>query len=50
MPRVGKEVNPYTPRHCKGEKSREVMMAWVGKLNNIRNAAEEIIKSDIIYA
>ena len=26
------------------------MMAWVGKMNNIRNAAEEVINSDIIYA
>lgn len=26
------------------------MMAWVGHMNNIRNAAEEVINSDIIYA
>lgn len=25
------------------------MMAWVGKMNYIRNAAEEVINSDIIY-
>ena len=25
------------------------MMAWVGKMNNMRNAAEEVINSDIIY-
>lgn len=26
------------------------MMAWVGRMNNIRNAVEEVINSDIIYA
>ncbi len=25
-------------------------MAWVGAMNNIRSAAEEIIKTDLIYA
>ncbi len=25
-------------------------MAWVGAMNNIRNAAEEIINTELIYA
>jgi hypothetical protein len=25
-------------------------MAWVGAMNNIRNAAEEIVLSELIYA
>jgi hypothetical protein len=25
------------------------MMAWVGKVNNIRNCADEIIRNELIY-
>lgn len=25
-------------------------MAWVGKMNNIRNCAEEIVVKEIVYA
>ena len=25
-------------------------MAWVGKMNNIRNCAEEIVEKEIVYA
>jgi hypothetical protein len=28
----------------------ENQMEWVGKMNNIRNAAEEIVFSELIYA
>lgn len=28
----------------------EDQMAWVGRMNNIRNAAEEIVLHDVVYA
>jgi hypothetical protein len=31
------------------ELKRKDQMAWVGRMNNIRNRAEEIVRADLIY-
>ena len=31
------------------ELKRKDQMAWVGRMNNIRNRAEEIVRSELIY-
>ena len=31
------------------ELKRKDQMAWVGQMNNIRNRAEEIVRSELIY-
>ena len=31
------------------ELKRKDQMAWVGRMNNIRNRAEEIVRTDLIY-
>ena len=32
------------------ELKRKDQMAWVGRMNNIRNRAEEIVRSELIYS
>ena len=32
------------------ELKRKDQMAWVGRMNNIRNRAEEIVRNELIYA
>ena len=32
------------------ELKRKDQMAWVGRMNNIRNQAEEIVRNELIYA
>ena len=32
------------------ELKRKDQMAWIGQMNNIRNRAEEIVRSELIYA
>ncbi len=32
------------------ELKRKNQMAWVGRMNNIRNRAEEIVRNELIYA
>ena len=32
------------------ELKRKDQMAWIGRMNNIRNRAEEIVRSELIYA
>ena len=32
------------------ELKRQDQMAWVGRMNNIRNRAEEIVRNELIYA
>ena len=40
-----KEVHGVTE-----ELKMQDQMAWVGKMNNIRNCAEEIVVKEIVYA
>ena len=49
-PTMSPETHENLIRRCIVSEKAEAPMLWVQKMNNIRNAAMEIISNDLIYA
>ena len=49
-PTMSRETHEKLLRRCIVPENAEAPLLWVQKMNNIRNAAMEIISNDLIYA